>query len=131
MTNNSLLNVPRCVHNCNDTFRGVLLHGCESNLLRVYMSSVIEIAKPAIKVSCQHVNSTKNKTRVMMTLKRESSTCLHFQQEMGSSLKAYVFSFISVLPPEDTFQMLTHFSIYGYLVKKATFKFLKDGLVVK
>ncbi len=29
------------------------------------------------------------------------------------------------------FKCLHIFSIYGHLVKKATFKFLKDGLVVK
>ena len=38
---------------------------------------------------------------------------------------------ISALPPEVLFKCEYTFTIYGHLVKKATFKFLKDPLVTK
>ena len=38
---------------------------------------------------------------------------------------------LSALPPEGTFLMLIRFSIYDHLVKTATFRSLKDGLVKK
>ncbi len=48
-----------------------------------------------------------------------------------SQIEQFIMLSISAPPPEDTFQMLTHFNIYGHLVKKATLKFLKASLVVK
>ncbi len=61
---------------------------------------------------------------------QDYSELTELKLKMSQNEQFFMFE-ISALPPEGTFQMLTHFSIYGHLVKKAMFKFLKDGLVLK
>ncbi len=48
-----------------------------------------------------------------------------------SQLEQFFMISISALPSEGAFQMFTHFSISGHLVKKVSYRFLKGGLVVK
>ncbi len=51
--------------------------------------------------------------------------------ELKLKMSPFFMLSISTLPPEGTYQMFTHFSIYDLLVKRITFKFRKDGLIVK